>query len=278
MQIVRIEDLQDPRLDAFRDLRTNNTSRDQSLFIAEGSTVVRRLFDSDFETVSVLVSDRKWPKFSPFVPDNVQVFRVPHELASRLVGFDFHVGILASGRRRPSPDLSELLAQADARRTLIVAPHITDPENVGALIRIGAAFGVTAVVFGHKCSDPFSRRVLRVSMANGLFLPVVQTDDVAAALTAIRSAGIQIVGTVLDEHAESLESVQPGVEAAIVFGNETHGLDSQWVACCDRRVTIPMRGGTDSLNVSVSAAVFLFWFTRSAMNQAPHPGDHGSDG
>lgn len=263
MHLERIHNINDPRLDIYRDVRRSQKAKELGLFVAEGSTVVQRLFASDFETVSVLVSDKKWAGFADHIPAGTQVFRIDYDLVSELVGFRFHTGVIACGRRRSNPDLVRILEHSPVPQTFVVAPHLTDPENVGALIRIGAAFGVTAVIFGDACSDPFSRRAIRVSMANGLFLPVIQTSNLDRVFRLLEKHRVRSYATVLDSEASSLESVSVPNRAALVFGNETHGLDPKWVAECDDRVTIPMQRGTDSLNVSVSAGIFLFWFTQS---------------
>ena len=262
MHLERIHNINDPRLQVYRDVRRSQFAKQEGLFIAEGSTVVRRLFESDFETVSVLVSDKKWAGFAEHIPAGTQVYRIAYNLICDLVGFRFHTGVVACGRRREDPDLNQLLKTVEGRRTFVIAPHLTDPENVGSLIRIGAAFGVTAAIFGDACSDPFSRRAIRVSMANGLFLPVIQTPHLDSVFQTLRDNGITSYATVLDSSAQSLESVEIPGHSALVFGNETHGLEQQWVDACDQSVTIPMQRGTDSLNISVSAGVFLFWFTR----------------
>ncbi len=261
MHLERIHDINDPRLAVYRDVRRNRSAQDQGLFIAEGTTVVRRLFESDFDTVSVLVSDKKWAGFAEHIPAGTHVYRIAYEEICELVGFRFHAGVIACGRRQGNPDLNELLQNATGRRTIVVAPHLTDPENVGALIRIGAAFGVTAAIFGDACTDVFSRRAIRVSMANGLFLPIIQTPHMKWVFETLKNHGIRSHATVLDSSATSLEDIRCDGDAALVFGNETHGLDEQWAGLCDERVTIPMHGMTDSLNISVSAGVFLFWFT-----------------
>ena len=72
------------------------------------------------------------------------------------------------------------------------------------------------------------------------------------------------MATVLDESAEPLESAAWGDRVALVFGGEGYGLEESWIAACDRRVTIPMAPGADSLNVAMAAGIFLYYFTRSA--------------
>jgi TrmH family RNA methyltransferase len=71
---------------------------------------------------------------------------------------------------------------------------------------------------------------------------------------------LTLIATVLSAEAEPLGQVQPGSRNALVFGNESEGLSTEWIDLCDRRITIPMRGGTDSLNVAVAAGIVLYHF------------------
>jgi tRNA G18 (ribose-2'-O)-methylase SpoU len=69
-----------------------------------------------------------------------------------------------------------------------------------------------------------------------------------------------LFATVLGDHAEPLGQVHPGPRNVLVFGNESDGLSRDWIEFCDRQITIPMRGGTDSLNVAVAAGIVLHHF------------------
>jgi len=264
--IHHLDTIDDPRLDIFRDLRGNNLAVQQGLFIAEGPTVARRLFASDYELHSIVLNDAKWNALDGELPDGVEICRVSNAMASELVGYSFHAGILAAGIRQPTPNLETVCGAAiaaDKEILLVVANEVIDRQNVGALIRVASAFGATAVVFGPRCSDPFSRRALRVSMGNGLFFPICQPNDLRAELTAVRQQfGLKLFATVLDERAVQLPDVEKPRHRAILFGNETHGLSDEWVKFCDERVTIPMQRGTDSLNVAFAAGIFLYEFTR----------------
>ena len=152
MPVVCIETVDYPRIDIFRDLR---------LFLAEETTVSRRLFQSEFDVHSVLISDRKWTTIGTDIADDITVYRLPHRVARQLVGYSFHSGVLVAGIRKPSPDAVAVASAAGERMLFVVCPHLIDPENVGAMIRVSAAFGATAVVLGPSGADPFSRRVLR---------------------------------------------------------------------------------------------------------------------
>jgi tRNA G18 (ribose-2'-O)-methylase SpoU len=146
---------------------------------------------------------------------------------------------------------------------LVAGERITDPENAGALIRIASAFGASAVVLGKGSADPYSRRVLRVSMGNGLFLPVHEVDDFPATLESLAACQeYNTVATVLDAASVSLTKTQFASRTVLVFGNEYDGLSPTVLAACQRRLTISMLNGTDSLNIAVAAGICLHEFRR----------------
>ncbi len=269
MPLIPISDLSDTRLDPYRSLKLSNQTRSTGHFIAEGHRVVRRLVDSDFAVESILVTDRRQHMIEGIDPDQYPIFLLPENLASQLVGFEFHGGVVAAGKRRESPSISEWLpSESKASELVVVCPRITDPDNLGTLIRLCVGFGVRALLLGPGSTDPFSRRVLRVSMGHAFFLPIVQTDDLAPQLVALRERHrFRFLATVLDESATPLHRFPFGghnigspQRVGLLFGNEADGLDPQWVDFCEERVTIPMGPQADSLNVSVSAGIFLHWF------------------
>jgi tRNA G18 (ribose-2'-O)-methylase SpoU len=261
---IRITSLDDPRLEPYRHLKDTNRTRWAGLFICEGEKLVRRLLASDFPAESVLLSSRFEPQFRSLAPPEVLVWVVPDEMVEPLVGFDFHRGILACGRRRPNPTLAEL-APPGPRLTLVICPEIQDPENLGSILRLSSAFGVDGVLVGRGSADPFSRRVLRVSMGASLRVPIREPTDLVDDLNQLRDPlSVQLAATVLDSTAEPLCSAVRPDRFALLFGSEGHGLDSALVALCDRRITIPMHAGTDSLNVAIAAGIFLHHFRGGA--------------
>lgn len=253
----RVTSLDDPRLAIYRNLRTTNGLRDASLFVAEGPTVVDRVLRSGFQVHSVVISDRKFGSFESRLPDDVPILRLSQELAEELVGFPFHCGVMASVQRRPTPELTHCIP-TDGPALLVAADRVTDPENVGALIRIASAFGADAVILGPGSADPFSRRVLRVSMANGLFLPIVESASLTVSLQTARQRGLTVCGTQLNPSAASLTTYRFHPRTVLVFGNEYDGLSTDVSNVLDQAITIPMLNGTDSLNVAVSSGICLF--------------------
>jgi tRNA G18 (ribose-2'-O)-methylase SpoU len=263
MPTIRIDSLEDPRIAAYRDLKRSNQTRWAGLFVCEGQLLVERLLASDYEVDSVLLDERYVAVMAPRIPSGVPVYVVADGMVERIVGFNFHRGVIACGRRRASPALVDVLPADAERLMIVVCPQAHDPENLGGVLRNCAAFGVDAVLLGAQGADPFSRRVLRVSMGTVLTLPLVQSVDLATALKRLRNDwGVQMVATVLDERAEPLDNVVRPERMALLFGSERHGLEREWIELCDRRVTLSMHGSTDSLNLSVACGVFLYHFTR----------------
>jgi len=253
----RIESLDDPRLAVYRNLKTLNTARDHKLFIAEGPTVVERVLRSRFEVRSVLISDHKFASFQERLPHDVPVYRLRADLADTLVGFHFHCGVMACVVRKRAPSVESWLP-ATGPALILAGDRIVDPENVGALIRIASAFGCVGVVFGKGSADAFSRRVLRVSMGNVLFLPVVETEDLPTYLkTLTADYGCQVCPTVLDANATPLSEFRFPERTVLLMGNEYDGVSAGARADAFRPLTIPMLNGTDSLNVAVSSGIFL---------------------
>lgn len=265
MPLIPIDDLSDPRLDPYRSLKLSNQTRHGRHLIAEGHRVVRRLVESDFGVDSILVTDRRAHVISDIDAERNTIYLLPEDLASQLVGFEFHGGVVAAGWRKPSPALSEFLpAVPTAADLIVVCPRITDPDNLGTLIRLCVGFGVRGLLLGPGSTDPYSRRVLRVSMGHAFFMPIIEAEDLAPPLTAMRERyGYQFLATVLDQSARRLDEFPfggPGAPTGLLFGNEADGLPDEWIQFCDEQVTIPMGPQADSLNVAVSAGIFLHWF------------------
>lgn len=262
MSVIRIETPEDPRLAVYRDLKSPLSKRRSQRFVVEGQLLAERLLRSGLDLESVLVEERLADEWAALLPAATPLLVIPHSLVRELIGFRFHRGVLACGIRPPNKDFRQLLPAAHDTATWVVCAGVQDPENLGGILRSGAAFGVQAVLLGEDCADPFSRRVARTSMGANFRLPLIESEDLASDLKALRNElGVQLVATVLADDAEALEAVSPAGRTALLFGSEGFGLAPHLLALCDRQITIPMRPGVDSLNVNVAAGIFLYhWF------------------
>ncbi|MBC8108636.1 MAG: RNA methyltransferase [Anaerolineae bacterium] len=259
---IAISSIDDPRIANYRDVKDRELAvMSNDLFMVESEQLVRRLLASSFEVESVLVTEKRAAEIAALVPANVPVFIAAAEVVNQIIGFKFHSGMMAIARRGTSPTLEEVIADKQ-RALIVVCPEIANTENLGSMIRIAAAFGADAMLIGERSCDPFFRQSVRVSMGAVFKLPIVRSTNIIADLRSLHERGVELVATVLDESAEALGDVKPPPRVAVLFGNEAQGLSPDHIALCGRRVTIPMKLGTDSLNVAVAAGVFLYHFSR----------------
>jgi tRNA G18 (ribose-2'-O)-methylase SpoU len=270
MPCQTINSVDDPRLAVYRHLKRTNDTRWRGLFVAEGEKLVRRLLASRHEVVSLLLGQRYVDEFEPLVGEEVPIYVVPDRLVEAIIGFNFHRGVLACGRRPNQQGLGELLAGIGGRATVVVCPEIHDPENLGVLLRSSLALGVDAALLGHHASDPFSRRVLRTSMGAVLDLPIGRARAIEPELIELRERfGFELVATVTDPRATRLGESPRSPRTALLFGNEAHGLPASLVDLCDRRVTIAIEPAADSLNVASAAAIILYHYAALSAVEVP---------
>jgi tRNA G18 (ribose-2'-O)-methylase SpoU len=263
MPRIPIDDLDDPRIVVYRSLKATNRTRDLDQFVVEGERLVARLIDSRFPTASVLLAEGYEDKLARPIPDDLPVYVVPDAMIDQVVGFPFHRGILACGERRPWPSLEVMMADRERPFFAVVCPKVSNPENLGAIARIGDVFGIDAILAGPACPDPLSRRVLRVSMGAALRVPVIVEERLIETVAQLAvSAGFELVAAVADSATESFENVPRPRRFGLVLGDEHEGVAPDWLALCRRAITIPMRPGASSLNVAVAAGILIHHFSK----------------
>src|SRR5579875_3328915 len=250
MRIETISDPADSRLADFRDLTDADVRPDRrGIVIAEGVTVVERLVGSPYPVRAVFgVPARVEGLRSVLEPLDVPVYVADKWLLSEVVGFRVTRGVLASADRLLPVSRAALLTYA---RRVAVLEGLNDFENLGALFRNAAAFGVDAVLLDRRCADPLYRRSVRVSMGHVLRVPFAVLDDPWPGALH----GFTTLALTPDPTATPLREVAVADRWAVLLGAEGPGLSAASLAAADVRVRIPMAPGVDSLNVATAAAV-----------------------
>jgi 23S rRNA (guanosine2251-2'-O)-methyltransferase len=177
----------------------------------------------------------------------------PEAIDARLPPDAVHQGLLVEADPLRSPDLEDLPAEG----IVLLLDQITDPHNVGAILRSAAAFGVRAVVATARHS-PEATGVLAKSASGALeHVPIVTVQNLARALTGLKERGFLAAG--LDSEGESdLAATALRLPLALVLGAEGRGLRALTRATCDIRARLDLPGTIKSLNVSNAAAVALY--------------------
>ncbi len=254
----RIVAADDPRLADYRELRDTSARRrieGDEFFIAEGPVEIDRLISAGHRVRSVVVSERKYERLRELLdPLDAPTYIVDRDVLHDIVGFDLHRGAIAAADRRPHPSLDEL---ADSGRRLAVVEGLNDPENLGAIARSARALGIDGFVLDPTTLDPYTRRTVRVSMGEILFLPVhrTTTDSWPGTLDRLHDAGFETWAMTPAPDSADIWTLTPPDRLALVFGAEGAGLSRPTLAGTSRRVRLPIHDDVDSLNVAAAAAV-----------------------
>jgi len=256
---IPITDPSDPRVAAYRDVRERDLVGREGLFIAEGEVVVRMLLRRSLhEPVSLLVAGKRVAALSDLVgdlPEDVPVYAASQPVMDGIAGFHIHRGILAVGRRRPSPAPEALLERAGARAVVVVLFGIANHDNMGGIFRNAAAFGAHAVLLDGDCCDPLYRKAIRVSVGAALTVPFARLARGEDALDLLAAHGFGAIALSPAGASTLAEAGRPDRVAAL-FGTEGPGLPDAILARA-RTVRIPMAGILDSLNVAASSGIVL---------------------
>jgi len=176
----------------------------------------------------------------------------------RIVGFRLRQGILAEVRIPPSAAVDAWARSLPDPHLLVALDGLSDAENVGAVVRSGAAFGIDGVVTDAASASPFLRRAVRVSLGTVFRVPVLRGDSLRDVLSHLkRTRGTTVVATHVNACAERPEGIDWSGSLCLVMGSEEGGVSPSCLEIADRRVCIPMRPGSDSLNVAAAAAILL---------------------
>ena len=270
MNIIPIDDPDDPRVGSYRDIRERDLAGREGRFIAEGKVVLDVLFTARrFDVESVLLLENRMAGMADTLakaqPD-VPVYLASASVIDRIAGFHLHRGVLAVGRRRPPEALDAMLAALPARATVVVLVGIANHDNAGAIFRNAAAFGVDAVFLDATSCDPLYRKAIRVSVGAALKVPFHAGASADEILAALGDAGFVPVA-LSPKAATDVRTLEWPERTALVLGTEGEGLPP---ALLDRLATarIAMAGGLDSLNVATAAAIALHEaFARGATRQ-----------
>ena len=159
---------------------------------------------------------------------------------------------------------SPTLAHPKADTMLVLLDELTDPHNVGAIIRSAAAFGAAGVLIPPHNQAPVTGTVVKTSAGMAFRVPLIAIGNVNQAVDALARLGFRSYGLEMNG-ATNIADEPFAAPSLIIVGNEGEGIRQKTLERCDVRLRIPMDARAESLNASVSAAIVLYaWSTRHA--------------
>jgi 23S rRNA (guanosine2251-2'-O)-methyltransferase len=183
------------------------------------------------------------------------------EMAQKLPAGAVHQGIAALVSPLEEPVLEDVLARCGEHALVVALDQVTDPHNVGAILRSAAAFGAAGLIVTDRHA-PSDTGVLAKAASGALeIVPLVRSVNLARTMEQLKEAGFWLYG--LDERGDAaLTSLDLAGRVCIVLGAEGEGLRRLTAEKCDRLVTIPTNAALAALNVSNAAAVSLYEWAR----------------
>lgn len=255
-----------PRIVAASKLHRAAARRKAGRFLAEGENAVTSALNHG-SVVEVFVTESASRRFSSLLDatSSVPISFISDRAADHLSETVTSTGLFALCNSQLA-DLTAVVESTKRNLPLISVPVETaEPGNAGTLVRVSDALGAAGVVFAGQSVDPLGGKAVRASAGSIFHLPVARKTGVVEVIDRLHQEGFTIMATAmdgdvsLDEAAEAPAGESPilAQPTAWLFGNEAHGL-GRWQDLADLRVSIPMRGRAESMNLATAASVCLY--------------------
>lgn len=170
-----------------------------------------------------------------------------------------HQGFALYCNRLETYDIEDLIALAENKKRchILILDQVTDPQNIGAIIRSCAAFETLGLVVQDKNSPLESGAMDKASAGTIEFVPVARVTNLSRAIEKLKDAGFWVMG--MDGYAETtIDKINKSGKIAIVMGSEGKGMRHLVQENCDSSVKLPISSNVESLNVSTAAAIALY--------------------
>ncbi len=260
--LVEISSPGNSRIKLVRKLQTRKGRAEERRFVAEGrnlvSEILERGLDVDFVMIPESLPDETGSEAAGLIgplidsPD-ITLCAVPDREFGKLTDAGEGIGMLAVVRMREYGP--ETLRALPPGSNLLVLDRIQDPGNLGTLVRTAAAAGYGAVLAMSGTADLWSPKVLRATAGTVFAIPFMAVKD-HEELREL-TAGRRLVVTAVDGGRPYYEEdLREGI--ALVIGNEGRGVSPEIMDMADVRVTLPMKGGVESLNAAAAASILMY--------------------
>ena len=229
--------------------------------MVEGANVLDAALDGEADLEALFVAPEAEAECAALLDragrQGIPVHRLEPGVIERVAGTVTPQPVLAIARRQ-APTLADVTGSGAAEaKLLVVGLDVRDPGNAGTLIRSTEAAGAHGVIFCRGSVDVTNPKTVRASAGALFHVPVVEGADPQEVLGVLGDLGLKRIAAVAHD-GERPDRVDLNGPIALVFGNEAHGLPAEVLDRVDTRVTIPMPGRSESLNLGMAASILLY--------------------
>ena len=248
------------RLKSYQRLAQKKYRMQEGRFLLEGVHLVAEALAAEWKLECIMVTTEfaSNPGHASLIRDassRTQVCTVSEPEVKKLSDTVTAQGIIAVAEMK-SHALSEFWQTLPKSCLLVALEDVSDPGNVGSILRTCDWFGVDGVILDRDCVDLYNPKVIRATMGSLFHLPVVHDVDLNDVVRRAKATDVQVIATALD--GGNLFDISEGAERRmVVFGNEARGISVEVRDAADHVLTIPKFGHAESLNVAVACGVIL---------------------
>ena len=255
------------RVKAARKLARRHTRAEHRLFLAEGAKLLTEALHAGgvVEVFATLEASEQYAALRKAVDDaGIPWSLVDDDAIASLSGAVTPQGIVATCRFLDVPLAS--VVEERAPSVLVICADVRDPGNAGTVIRCADAAGADGVVLAGHSVDPYNDKTVRATVGSLWHLPLALHDEPAEVVRRAQDVGFVVLAADGAGETDLFEAERSGLlddRVAWLFGNEAWGLPEDLAALADHRVSIPILGRAESLNLSTAAAVCLYASARA---------------
>lgn len=249
-----VTSLKNPAVQAARALRDVRERACRGAFLLDGEHLVGEALSACPERVqAVFVDETRLEVYAALIALAPQAacYAVPTHVLAAISQVKTPQGIAAVCAMPPAPVPEALGAR------LVLLENVQDPGNVGTILRTLDAAGFDGCLLTPGCADPFGPKALRATMGSVFRVPLCYVQEAAEAVRMLNGRGYATLAAALDGEDFYRRGPMPQ-KLCVLIGNEGAGLSPQARDACTHRFRLPMRGGTESLNAAVAAAILLY--------------------
>ena len=244
-----------PLIQRAKSLQTAKGRKAEQAYWLDGEHMVSEAIaycSADIE--AVYVAEEKVEHYKELLeklPDTAMQYSIPMTMFTQIAQVKTPQGISAICT------LPEMKPISTFGKKLVLLENVQDPGNVGTILRTMDAAGFDGALLSEGCADPYSAKVLRSTMGSIFRVPVHFISNVAQTVEELNKQGYTTIASCLQGEA-FYERDKVKTPLCVLVGNEGAGLSETSIQACTNRYKLPMLGGSESLNVAIATAIFLY--------------------